>query len=63
MSYDVLDEKICHMIDQYKAEAEETINSANIDRNVYSCLCNLVSDNVNVLNNIRMAVSEYLESK
>lgn len=63
MSYETLDEKIAYLIDQYKREAEETINAFDLDKNVSSCLAALVSDNVTVLNNIRMEVSDYIEKQ
>ncbi len=63
MQYSVLDEQIAHLIDQYKQEAEESIKSASLNGETAACLSNLVADNVTVLNNIRMAVSDYLEKQ
>lgn len=63
MSYETLDEKIAYLIDQYKREAEETINTFDLDKNVSSCFAALVADNVTVLNNIRMEVSDYIEKQ
>ncbi len=62
MNYSVLDEQIAHLIDQYKTEAEETLRAATLEDNAAACLSNLIADNVAVLNNIRMAVSDYLET-
>lgn len=61
MDYSVLDEQIAHLIDQYKAEAEETLRAATLEDKTAACLSNLIADNVTILNNIRMAVSDYLE--
>lgn len=63
MSYETLDEKIAYLIDQYKREAEETINNFDLDNNVSSCLAAMIADNVTVLNNIRMEVSGYIEKQ
>lgn len=63
MSYETLDEKIAYLIDQYKQEAEETINNFDLDNNVSSCLAAMIADNVTVLNNIRMEVSGYIEKQ
>lgn len=60
MSYGSLDYQIASYIDQYKREAEKTINSFNLEQNVASCLSALVSDNVSVLDAIRSAVNDYL---
>lgn len=62
MDYSILDEQIAHLIDQYKTAAEETLRAATLDNNTAACLSNLIADNVTVLNNIRMAVSDYLET-
>ncbi len=61
MDYSVLDEQIAHLIDQYKTEAEETLRAATLEEKTAACLSCLIADNVTVLNNIRMAVSDYLE--
>lgn len=63
MSYETLDENISYLIDQYKREAEETINNFDLDRNVSSCLAAIIADNVTVLNNIRMEVSGYIKKQ
>ena len=63
MSYETLDEKIAYLIDQYKREAEKTINNFDLDSNVSSCLVAMIADNVTVLNNIRMEVSGYIEKQ
>jgi len=63
VSYETLDEKIAYLIDQYKREAEETIKTFDLDKNVSSCLAALVADNVTALNNIRMEVSDYIEKQ
>lgn len=62
MDYSVLDEQIAHLIDQYKTESEETLRAATLEDNTAACLSNLIADNVAVLNNIRMAVSDFLET-
>ena len=62
MDYSVLDEQIAHLIDHYKTAAEETLMAATLDNNTAVCLSNLIADNVTVLNNIRMAVSDYFET-
>lgn len=63
MSFESLDTDICGCIDQYRNDADTTIKSANIDYETAACLSRLVADNLSALNNIRMAVSKYMEEK
>lgn len=63
MSFETLDENISHLIDQYQRESEETLKSFDLDSNVSDCLSSLIAKNVEVLNNIRMEVSDFLSKK
>lgn len=61
MTFETLDEKIAYLIDEYNRTANETLKNFDLDNNVSRCLEALIRDNVIVLNNIRMEVSEYHE--